>query len=80
VSHSVPAHQTGIGIPAARFMTHPTTVSSTKPVIGTAISPGVCKKPRLTRSVVAPLAGARTEQEQERPRERSRPRAGAGRG
>jgi hypothetical protein len=32
-------------------------VSSATPAISTAISPGVCKKPRLTMSVVAPVGG-----------------------
>jgi hypothetical protein len=55
-AHSL-VDQTGIGTPSARFMAQPTTVSITTPTISIAISRGVCKSPRLTMRVVAPVGG-----------------------
>jgi hypothetical protein len=51
------ADQTGIGTPSARFIAQPTTVRITTPTISIAISSGVCKSPRLTIKVVAPVGG-----------------------
>ena len=49
--------QTGIGTPSARLMAHPVMVSITTPIMSIAISSGVCKSPRLTIKVVAPVGG-----------------------
>src|SRR5215212_7381744 len=52
-----PAPHAGTGIPAARLLTWPTKVRMTTPAISAAISGGVCRNPRLTISVVAPVGG-----------------------
>ncbi|MDQ3924983.1 MAG: hypothetical protein M3309_13895, partial [Actinomycetota bacterium] len=56
VYHSLADH-IGIGTPSARFMDQPAAVRITTPTISIVISNGVCKSPRLTIKVVAPVGG-----------------------